>query len=109
MSDEKGLLAAIWEDSADDVPRLVYADWLEDTGEPAQVARGEFIRVQCELAKIAVDDPRDTALQAREKQLWSAWRTTWRADLVGDAKRAPFHRGFPHPSDRGIYIDELFR
>jgi len=32
----------------DDTPRLVYADWLDEHGDPD---RAEFIRVQCELAK----------------------------------------------------------
>jgi uncharacterized protein (TIGR02996 family) len=109
MSDEPGLLAAIWNDSHDDLPRLVYADWLQDTGEPAQVARGEFIRVQCELARIAVDDPRSGPLRKREKELWNTWKAQWRSALRGEAKRWPFHRGFPHPDDRGINAADLFR
>jgi uncharacterized protein (TIGR02996 family) len=32
----------------DDTPRLIYADWLDERGDP----RGEFIRVQCELATL---------------------------------------------------------
>ena len=40
-------LQAILADPDDDTPRLIYADWLEEQGDP----RGEFIRVQCELAK----------------------------------------------------------
>lgn len=32
-----------------DGPRLVYADWLDDHGE---TAHGEFVRVQCELARL---------------------------------------------------------
>jgi uncharacterized protein (TIGR02996 family) len=109
MTDEKALLAAIWEDSHDDTPRLVYADWLEEHGGPAQVARGEFIRVQCELARLTADDPRRAALKAREKELWATWKATWRAAIKGEAKRWPFHRGFPQPDDRGIYAGELFR
>jgi uncharacterized protein (TIGR02996 family) len=42
-----GLFRAIVEDPLDDVPRLLLADVLEEAGDP----RGEFIRVQCELAK----------------------------------------------------------
>lgn len=37
------LLAAILADPNDDLPRLVYADWLEENGEPE---RAEFIRSQ---------------------------------------------------------------
>lgn len=41
--DATGLLEAIARDPADDVPRLVYADWCEDNGDPD---RAEFIRLQ---------------------------------------------------------------
>lgn len=41
-----GLLHAIQEDPADDTLRLVYADWLEEQGDP----RCEFIRLQLQLA-----------------------------------------------------------
>lgn len=36
-------LAAIIADPKNDVPRLIYADWLEERGDP----RGEFIRRSC--------------------------------------------------------------
>ena len=42
-------LSAIIENSTDDAPRLIYADWLEEHG---QSERAEFIRVQCALAAI---------------------------------------------------------
>lgn len=42
-------LAAIKDAPADDSPRLVYADWLDDQGE---TERAEFIRVQVALAKL---------------------------------------------------------
>lgn len=48
MSDEAGLLSAIREAPADDLPRLVYADWLEDQG---RHERGELIRLQLALAR----------------------------------------------------------
>lgn len=47
MTDEQLFLRAICADPADDLPRLVYADWLDDHGRPD---RAEFIRVQSELA-----------------------------------------------------------
>ena len=43
----KAFLADIIENIADDAPRLVFADWLEDNGDPA---RAKFIRLQCQLA-----------------------------------------------------------
>jgi uncharacterized protein (TIGR02996 family) len=42
------LLAAVLEHPADDLPRLVLADWWEEHEQPE---RGEFCRVQVELAK----------------------------------------------------------
>jgi uncharacterized protein (TIGR02996 family) len=44
MDPADGFLDAICADPDDDTPRLVYADWLEEHGEPE---RAEFIRCQC--------------------------------------------------------------
>jgi uncharacterized protein (TIGR02996 family) len=44
-ADENGLLRAIIDDPDDDVPRRIFADWLEENGEPQ---RGELIRLQCD-------------------------------------------------------------
>lgn len=49
---ESGLLAAILANHADDLPRLVYADFLDERGGPGDVERAEFIRVQVEIARI---------------------------------------------------------
>jgi uncharacterized protein (TIGR02996 family) len=43
------LLNTVLAAPADDAPRLVYADWLDENGEPELA---EFIRVQCELARL---------------------------------------------------------
>src|SRR5262245_59686176 len=48
-SDGDALLRAVLVDPADDLPRLAYADWLDERGE---VARAEFIRLQLELGRI---------------------------------------------------------
>lgn len=47
MSDRESFLRAIIAEPADDKPRLIFADWLDEHGESA---RAEFIRVQCQLA-----------------------------------------------------------
>jgi uncharacterized protein (TIGR02996 family) len=44
------ILADVLENPTDDVPRLVYADWLDDHGDPA---RAEFVRVQVEVAGLS--------------------------------------------------------
>jgi uncharacterized protein (TIGR02996 family) len=43
-TDRAAFLAAILDRPDDDLPRLVYADWLDEHGEPE---RAEFIRTQC--------------------------------------------------------------
>jgi uncharacterized protein (TIGR02996 family) len=53
MSDEAAILAAIAAQPAQDTPRLAYADWLDEHGDAAARTRAEFIRVQCEIKKIA--------------------------------------------------------
>jgi uncharacterized protein (TIGR02996 family) len=48
MNDEQGFLDAIKANPDDDVSRLVYADWLDERGD----VRGEFLRLEHQLAKI---------------------------------------------------------
>ncbi len=45
---EPALLAAVAANPDDDLPRLVYADWLDENGQPL---RAEFIRLQIEIAR----------------------------------------------------------
>ena len=46
---ERALLTAIADSPDEDTPRLVYADWLDENGDPD---KAEFIRVQIELARL---------------------------------------------------------
>lgn len=48
MTEREALLAAIVREPEDDLPRLIYADWLEERGEAAYAA---FIRVQLRLVR----------------------------------------------------------
>ena len=84
-------LEAIREDPADDVPRLVFADWLEDGGE---YDRSEFIRVQCELARGVRDRGRSVELLTRLRQLIQLHREKWLGPLAPLAPDAIFERGF---------------
>ncbi len=102
MTDEKALLAAIWEHPHEDTPRLVYADWLQETGEPGNVARAEFIRVQCELERFdrSDDSPRKAELAGRENRLLTEHGEAWKAVLppgLRHKKGTTFRRGFPVP------------
>lgn len=82
LTDADALLSSILANPADDAPRLVYADWLDENGQPD---RASFIRVQCELARIGHNHPnlewlkdnRDnnpcrqcSPLHDRERELW---------------------------------------
>src|SRR2546429_567671 len=75
MSDEAAFLQAIRDDPGSDGPRLVYADWLDEHGDP----RGEFVRVQCRLERLAPDDPEAASLRRREAELLEEHRVEWEA------------------------------
>jgi uncharacterized protein (TIGR02996 family) len=55
LSDRDALLAAIRSSPEEDTPRLMFADWLDERGGDDNAARAEFIRLQCELARLADD------------------------------------------------------
>jgi uncharacterized protein (TIGR02996 family) len=81
--DESALIAGIVATPDDDLPRLVYADWLDENG---QSERARFIRVQCEIEK----------LRAEEAGLLQQHKNTWSRELrERGADWCKFHRGFP--------------
>lgn len=49
MDDGAALLKSILTQPAEDTPRLVYADWLDERGQYGDAERAEFIRVQVKL------------------------------------------------------------
>jgi uncharacterized protein (TIGR02996 family) len=55
LSDRDALLAAIRANPEEDTPRLMFADWLDEQGDDASLARAEFIRLQCEIARLDAD------------------------------------------------------
>jgi uncharacterized protein (TIGR02996 family) len=94
----EALYQAILDDPEDDAPRLIYADWLEENGDPA---RAEFIRAQMHLARLPKGDPAAKALRGREEELWEVHRDEWIAELPEPLRRTKtaitaltFHRGF---------------
>jgi uncharacterized protein (TIGR02996 family) len=78
MDKREAFLADICEHPADDTPRLIFADWLDDHGDPDRAA---FIRLQCQFAGLATSDPRRPALLARQRELWREMADTLRAEL----------------------------
>jgi uncharacterized protein (TIGR02996 family) len=95
-ADRAALLRAVAAAPDDDTPRLVYADWLEEHGDPA---RGEFIRLQCRYAdRLAAGPvPADEPDVVRARELWEAHGDRWRAELgtVRGLHWHAFRRGFP--------------
>ena len=83
------LIAEIVSAPEDDAPRLVLSDYLSERGDP----RGELIRVQCALARLAADDPSAAGLRAREAELLSAHGAQWVAKLTPFGDRAELERG----------------
>jgi uncharacterized protein (TIGR02996 family) len=91
MTDADALFRSILAYPDDDAPRLIYADWLDEHGDPDRAA---FIRAQVELARMRLDHPKRDALVQIERTLlgkhaaaWSAWVPSW-------VRERKFHRGF---------------
>jgi uncharacterized protein (TIGR02996 family) len=76
MEDVDGFLRTIAAAPDDDAPRLVYADWLDEHGEPE---RAEFIRLQCEVARRVTFDDAHNALRRRTRDLFAAHGRRWLA------------------------------
>ena len=95
MPDDPAFVRMIAAAPDDDAPRLVYADVLEERGDPASVARAEFIRVQCERARLVPDSPRWRELWFRDTALLD-WARQWRAELpvIPETTYGGFTRGF---------------
>lgn len=77
MNLERELFAAILESPDDIALRLVYADWCDEQGDP----RGEFIRIQCELAACVGPPIKVRHLKQREAELWEQHRRAWNGEI----------------------------
>jgi uncharacterized protein (TIGR02996 family) len=94
MTERDLLLKAVCENSDDDTPRLVFADWLQEHGDEA---RAEFIRLQIELARAEAFTPRVSALTTQHHKLRRLNEERWRAELPSDKSfvwESHFERGF---------------
>jgi len=95
VSDRDAFLAAIHDAPDDDAPRLVFADWLEENGEPD---RAEFMRVQIEMAR----ERRKGNISSRSAQLFRRQKELIRlpsaevARRCGAGEASMFVRGFPN-------------
>jgi uncharacterized protein (TIGR02996 family) len=108
MTDGDGLHAAILAAPDDDLPRLVYADWLDEQGGVDNALRAEFIRLQVALGHVSAEDdtPWDTrlvGLHAREKALLALHHQAWLAPLR--ARGEPFQSASTHGIFRRGFVE----
>jgi uncharacterized protein (TIGR02996 family) len=111
MTHDEAFLQAIIEAPDDDTPRLVYSDWLEEQGNNS---RAEFIRLQCELARLSEGDPRRPTLEARERELLAAYQKEWVGPFRQWTEAWEFRRGFIDTITARLdvlldHAEELFR
>ena len=71
MNEDEAFIRAIVDSPGDDLPRLVYADWLDDRDDP----RGTYLRAEYEA--VETGDP---------FQLWKLWDLTVALDAVWVAR-----------------------
>jgi len=86
---EAAFLADIAADPGDDLVRLIFADWLNERGDP----RGDFLRVQCELARPGGPVRLETI--GRELALLREHAHAWKDDPPGGIE-VRFERGLLH-------------
>jgi uncharacterized protein (TIGR02996 family) len=67
MPDDTAFVHAIQGDPQDDAPRLIYADWLDEYGQPRAA---DFLRTEAQLAKLSLGSDEVRRLRSR---LWHAW------------------------------------
>jgi uncharacterized protein (TIGR02996 family) len=105
MDQNAAFVQAILENPDDDGVRLVYADWLEEHDDP----RGEFIRLQIQLAREARNLPSSSLvrerLEQREQDLLEKLEREWvpRIEMPAGEARISLVRGMPEQLE--LYID----
>jgi uncharacterized protein (TIGR02996 family) len=93
MHDEQAFLQAIRAEPEADAPRLVYADWLEERGDP----RGDFIRTQVLWHRTRQDGDWEAFRRhyRREHELSKQYKELWLAPLYQlKVSVASYDRGF---------------
>jgi|GEM_PF-3298940 uncharacterized protein (TIGR02996 family) len=87
---DQSFLEEIIKDPNNDDPRLIYADYLEENGDPL----GELIRLQCDMAKMRGDEPEFPALEKRQFALLKKHKPRWTESVAEMTRTAKVYRGF---------------
>lgn len=82
----------------DPAPRLVYADWLEERGDP----HAELIRLQCTHWRQSIDDPIRQAHRLREIELITTHDADWLEPIRDLGLVARFRHGFLEVNVSGV-------
>lgn len=92
MSDHDALLNAIAEQPEEDTPRLMYADWLEENGDPE---RADFVRIQVRLAQPGLTGEEKAALVRRHRPYLTGFERRWKEELprIDGVEWGDFNRG----------------
>src|SRR5262245_47558149 len=90
MRDQEALLQAIREAPEEDAPRLVYADWLEEHGDPDGA---EFITLQVQRARQPGEEASWRYLPPREEELLRKNQKAWLGPLARWKGEREFRRG----------------
>lgn len=77
MSQDSEFLDEIHASPYEDTPRLIYADWLEEQGDP----RGEYLRIECALNGLADGDALFEELAPRMRALRESIDPAWLATI----------------------------
>ncbi len=92
MRTETDFLRSIHETPEDDDLRLVFADWLDEEGDP----RAEFIRIQIALARHPHGLATRVRLEQQNRDLLARHSKQWFGPLAKHADICHFHRGTLH-------------
>jgi uncharacterized protein (TIGR02996 family) len=76
---DDGFIQTIQHKPGDDASRLVYADWLDEQGDPISAAKSEFLRVTVELATSGKPKEWKKAQRKRLQELAAKLDTDWLA------------------------------
>ena len=99
MNEQLPFLRAIAANPADDLPRLIFADFLEESGEPDSIARAHFIRAQIALVGLPPRSPEFRETVALQNRLFEMYSEDWIWDL-------PEHRhGEGNPAWRRGFVE----
>jgi uncharacterized protein (TIGR02996 family) len=85
MSDEAALIRLVRENRNEPLPRLVYADWLDDIGDSHTTPKAAFLRLWCRLLDTPLSDLEGyPVLTAQLEALKTGLSAEWLSDMDGD-------------------------